>query len=81
MTCSTSKTYFKMEMAGGKLVFSLFFFILTDIVGNKTKRRISKRVLQENKARQIFQKMNISYPLIRTRLYDLYFVLCYQTLL
>ena len=26
-----------------------------------------KRVFQENKARQIFQKTNISYPLIRTR--------------
>ena len=28
---------------------------------------MSKRVFQENKTRQIFQKMNISYPLIRTR--------------
>ena len=28
--------------------------------------RISKRVFQENKARQIFRKTNISYPLIRT---------------
>ena len=36
-------------------------------VGNKVKGRISKRVFQENKARQIFQKTNISYPLIRTR--------------
>ena len=27
----------------------------------------SKRVFQENKARQIFRKTNISYPLIRTR--------------
>ena len=34
-------------------------------VGNKAKGRISKRVLQENKARQIFRKTNISYPLIR----------------
>ena len=33
-----------------------------EIVGNKAKGRISKRVLQENKARQIFRKMNISYP-------------------
>ena len=32
-------------------------------VGNKTKGRISKRVFQENKARQIFRKTNISYPL------------------
>ena len=28
---------------------------------------VSKRVFQENKARQIFYKTNISYPLIRTR--------------
>ena len=34
-------------------------------IGNKTKGRISKRVLQE-KARQIFGKTNISYVLIRT---------------
>ena len=37
------------------------------IVGNKAKEWISKRVFQENKARQIFRKTNISYPLIRTR--------------
>ena len=37
------------------------------IVGNKVKGRVSKRVFQENKARQIFRKTNISYPLIRTR--------------
>ena len=29
--------------------------------------RITKRVFQENKVRQIFWKVNISYPLIRTR--------------
>ena len=39
----------------------------SQVVGNKTKGRISKRVFQENKARQIFRKTNISYPLIRTR--------------
>ena len=31
-------------------------------VGNEAKRRISKRVFQENKVRQIFRKTNISYP-------------------
>ena len=36
------------------------------IVSNNPKGRISKRVFQENKARQIFRKANISYPLIRT---------------
>ena len=39
------------------------------IIGNKAKGRISKRVFQENKARQIFRKTNISYPLIRTKIY------------
>ena len=33
-------------------------------VGNKAKGRISKRVFQDNKARQIFRKTNISYPLV-----------------
>ena len=36
------------------------------IVGNKAKELISKRVFQENKVCQIFQKTNISCPLIRT---------------
>ena len=37
------------------------------IVDDKAKRRISKRVFQENKPSQIFWKTNISYPLKRTR--------------
>ena len=37
-----------------------------NIVGNKAKGRISKWVLQENKARQIFRKTDISCLLIRT---------------
>ena len=37
-----------------------------DLVGNKAKGHTSKRVFQENKARQIFRKTNISYPLIRS---------------
>ena len=47
----------------------IFFYIsmLKHIVGNKAKRQISKRVFQENKARQFFRKTNISYPLIRIR--------------
>ena len=39
----------------------------TDFVGNKPKGRISKQVLEGNKARQVFRKTKISYPLIRTR--------------
>ena len=38
-----------------------------EFVSNKAKGRISKRVFQEHKAHQIFRKMNISNPLIRTR--------------
>ena len=42
-------------------------FMSQYIVGNKAKGPISKRVFQENRARQIFRKTNIFYPLIRTR--------------
>ena len=45
----------------------LDFLNLYNIVGTKAKWRTSKWVFQENKARQIFRKTNISHPLIRTR--------------
>ena len=45
----------------------------TSNFGKKPKGWISKRVLQENKARQIFQKTNNSYSLMRTRTSDLKF--------
>ena len=48
---------------------SSYFTNLTpysQIAGNKAKGRISKQVFQENKARQILRKTNISCPLIRT---------------
>ena len=57
------------------LIFTLFQIVLvflysgtgnTQYIGNRVKGRISKLAFQENKARQIFRKMNISYPLIRT---------------
>ena len=38
-------------------------------VGNNTKERIARLRLQENKACQIFQKTNISYQLICTRIF------------
>ena len=49
---------------------NIFWFkrLVLKNVGNKTKGRISKRGFQENKARHIFQKTNISYPLMRTRM-------------
>ena len=43
------------------------YIAMDEIVGNKTKGRILKRLFQENKARQIFRKINISYPMIRTK--------------
>ena len=39
----------------------------SQLVGNEAKGWISKRVLQEHRARQIVRKTNISSPLIRTR--------------
>ena len=49
----------------------LHFWFLTDLIitGDKAKGWISKRVLRENKARQIFRKLGISYTLIRTRVW------------
>ena len=44
---------------------SYFEIFKTDAADNKAKRKIFKRVFQENKARQIFRKTIISYPLIR----------------
>ena len=41
--------------------------VALQFVGNQANGKISKRVLQENKARQIFRKANTSYPFIRTR--------------
>ena len=38
--------------------------------GKKEKGRISKWLFQENKACQIFRKMNIPYPLICTRTFS-----------
>ena len=54
-----------------------YFFITGDIgsedliqiIGNKARRRISKRLFEENKARQVFRKTNISYSLVHTRTY------------
>ena len=56
---------------------NLYFFItggigsedLVQVVGNKARGRISKRLFEENKARQVFRKTNISYSLVHTRTY------------
>ena len=50
-------------------IFNIFSIFNRTLVGNKAKGRISKRVFQENKTHQIFQKTSTSYPLIRTRMY------------
>lgn len=49
-----------------------------EIVNNKAKERISKRVLQKNKASQISQKRNVSYPLIRTGTYQSVRKICFS---
>ena len=46
--------------------FSCFQGAQKGTSGNKAKGRISKRVSQKSNARIIFQRTNISYPLIRT---------------
>ena len=46
--------------------FFTVFYSKEYFVGNKEKGWISKRVSQENKARQIFRKKNFSYRLIHT---------------
>ena len=43
------------------------YLVTRVFVSNKVKGRISKRLLQKNKAHQIFRLTNISYPLIRIR--------------
>ena len=35
------------------------YLLLKQFIGNKAKQHISKRVFQENKARQIFRKTNV----------------------
>ena len=47
-------------------MWALGFTCILIFVSNKAKGRLSKRVFQENKTCQIFQKKNISYPLICT---------------
>ena len=59
---STNATYKKSFIPSTPLAQRL----IGNYAGNKAKGRISKRVFQENKARQIFRKTNISYSLIRT---------------
>ena len=45
---------------------------LLSFFGNKVKSSVSKRVLQENKAREIFRKTNISYVFVRFRGYEMF---------
>ena len=60
---SAALTFWRKKSLNMKLWF--FQVLLSSVISQKF--RISKRVFQEKKARQIFRKTNISYPLIRTR--------------
>ena len=61
---STFKVHQRFLWRLGPPYECLMYFQLDRVVGNKAKGRNSKRVFQENKAREIFRKTNISYPLI-----------------
>ena len=61
---ASKKSNFKYN----KVLLSITLYL--HFVGSKAKGLISKRVFQENKESQIFQKTNISYPLVRTRIHD-----------
>ena len=64
LTPKHSRRFFQLF----SITFTLQYWLTQfEIVANKAKERISKQVFQENKARQIFRKTNISYPLIRSR--------------
>ena len=54
----------------------LYAILLVYFFGNKEKGRISKRVFQENKARQIFRKTNISNPIVRKRTMSVCIYVC-----
>ena len=55
------------ELVVKKVALSFRNCLITiKFLGYKAKGWISKQVLQENKAHQIFRKTNISYPMIRT---------------
>ena len=57
-----------LYQSGNSYLRRVFFtFLSNQFVGNKAEGRISKRVIQENKACQIFRKTNVFYPLISTR--------------
>ena len=52
-----------------------------EVVGNKAKGGISKRVFQESKGRQNFRKTNIFYLLIRTHTYQGVRNVCFSEIL
>ena len=43
---------------------SIITYDSANFVGNKAKGKISKQMFQENKARQLFRKTNISSPCV-----------------
>ena len=48
------------------LMISLIMGYNSKVLGNKAKGQLSRRVFQEKKVHQIFQKANNSHPLIHT---------------
>ena len=56
-----------LKVHNKKLIWKKWHVIDMLLVGNKVNGRIWKLAFQENKARQIFRKMNISYVPVRIR--------------
>ena len=52
-----------------RIMTELARLVVSDLTNSSMKKRNSKRRLKENKARQIFRKTNISYPLVHTQTY------------
>ena len=51
----SGKKFFKVDLMA-------VFYVKDYFVGNKTKGQISKRVFQENKARQVYEKQTFFTP-------------------
>ena len=64
---SSKCIFYSRKINSNALQDDKLLMLMINLVVNKAEGRISKWVFQENKARRIFRKTNISYPLIRTR--------------
>ena len=64
---SINVTGYKIDKSNTENLLVIKFDKKLSFDGIKAKGQVSKRLFQENKARQIFRKTNISYALISAR--------------